>query len=195
MAGRPMAPAITSSSSARPTVKTPSRTRVWKWTLRFTPLPKRWITVSIPVRPRAIHVTAYEIDPKLADYLPDTFRACRAACQRAGIRFTSELVRADFLAVGPRDVEGRVRAGFGLGEGQVDPERLGVLRVAERVGVERLGDVSHAAESIIALRSRDGWNDFVDDRSGTGPGAWQPTFLSRSGARVRSPARPSARLR
>jgi adenine-specific DNA-methyltransferase len=50
------------------------------------------------VRPQAIHVTAYEIDPKLAEYIPDTFRACKAACQRAGIRFTGELVQADFLA-------------------------------------------------------------------------------------------------
>ncbi len=50
------------------------------------------------VRPPAIHVTAYEIDPKLAEYLPDTFRACEAACQRAGIRFTAERVQADFLA-------------------------------------------------------------------------------------------------
>jgi adenine-specific DNA-methyltransferase len=50
------------------------------------------------VRPPAVHVTAYEIDPKLAEYLPDTFRACEAACQRAGIRFTAERVQADFLA-------------------------------------------------------------------------------------------------
>ncbi len=50
------------------------------------------------VRPPAIHVAAYEIDASLAQYLPDAFRMCEAACRRAGIRFTAELVQADFLA-------------------------------------------------------------------------------------------------
>ncbi len=50
------------------------------------------------VRPQSIRVTAYEIDTTLAEYLPDAFRFCEAACQRAGIRFTAELVQADFLA-------------------------------------------------------------------------------------------------
>jgi adenine-specific DNA-methyltransferase len=50
------------------------------------------------VRPQAIHVTAYEVDPQLAEYLPDSFRLCTAACRRAGIRFTGQLVQEDFLA-------------------------------------------------------------------------------------------------
>jgi adenine-specific DNA-methyltransferase len=49
-------------------------------------------------RPRAIRVTAYEIDPKLAEYLPDTFGLCEAACRSAGIAFSAELVKGDFLA-------------------------------------------------------------------------------------------------
>jgi adenine-specific DNA-methyltransferase len=50
------------------------------------------------VRPPAVHVMAYEIDPKLAEYLSDTVRACEAACHRVGMRFTAEIVPADFLA-------------------------------------------------------------------------------------------------
>jgi adenine-specific DNA-methyltransferase len=49
-------------------------------------------------RPEQIHVTAYEIDEKLADYLPDTFRLCQAECERFGVRFSFELLREDFLA-------------------------------------------------------------------------------------------------
>ncbi|HZU36011.1 MAG TPA: BsuBI/PstI family type II restriction endonuclease [Gemmataceae bacterium] len=49
------------------------------------------------VRPATIHVSAYEIDPTLAQYIPDVFHLCQAECRRAGVRFTAELVQADFL--------------------------------------------------------------------------------------------------
>ncbi len=35
-------------------VNTPSSTSVWKWTFRFRPPPKRWMTVSVPVRPSTV---------------------------------------------------------------------------------------------------------------------------------------------
>src|SRR5262249_38748582 len=31
--------------------KTPSRNKLWKWTLSWRPPPKRWITVTAPLRP------------------------------------------------------------------------------------------------------------------------------------------------
>lgn len=49
-------------------------------------------------RPCAIDVTAYEIDPGLAGYIPDTFRLCQAKCEQAGVRFSGVLIQADFLA-------------------------------------------------------------------------------------------------
>jgi adenine-specific DNA-methyltransferase len=51
-----------------------------------------------PQPPQAIHITAYEIDPTLATYIPDTFRLCRTACDHARVRFTGELIVAEFLA-------------------------------------------------------------------------------------------------
>lgn len=51
-----------------------------------------------PLRPRSIHVTAFEIDPKLAGYIPETFRLCQAECEPSGVCFTGELLQADFLA-------------------------------------------------------------------------------------------------
>src|SRR5262249_31566779 len=48
-------------------------------------------------RPARIDVTAYEVDPILARYIPDTFRLCREACAVAGIAFGGPLVCADFF--------------------------------------------------------------------------------------------------
>ena len=49
-------------------------------------------------KPQHIEVTVYEIDPHLASYVPDTFRFCERACQRAGIRFSGEIIESDFIA-------------------------------------------------------------------------------------------------
>ncbi len=60
--------------------------------------------------PVELSVTAYEIDPVLADYLRDTLEACRVACERAGIVFTADVRREDFIESG---------AGL-LGAGQIE---------------------------------------------------------------------------
>ncbi len=50
-----------------------------------------------PNPPQEIHVTAYEIDPILAAYIPHAFRLCEQICQRAGVTFTSNMYQADFI--------------------------------------------------------------------------------------------------
>jgi len=59
---------------------------------------------SVP--PQQIHVVAYELDPQLAQYLPQTFRLCQEACERAGICFTAELRQADFIRSAVESVNG-----------------------------------------------------------------------------------------
>lgn len=49
------------------------------------------------IRPAQISVTAYEIDTRLAQYLPATLALCQAACERVGIRFTGEVLQTDFI--------------------------------------------------------------------------------------------------
>src|SRR5260370_4140411 len=46
---------------------------------------------SRQTKPRSIHVTAYEIDPHLAAYLPDTMALCRSACEKVGVHFEAEV--------------------------------------------------------------------------------------------------------
>src|SRR5437773_8714430 len=41
-----------------PSAKTPSKRRVWKWTFSWRPPPKRWITVTAPIRPSRTPVRA-----------------------------------------------------------------------------------------------------------------------------------------
>jgi adenine-specific DNA-methyltransferase len=48
-------------------------------------------------RPKRIAVTAYEIDPVLAEYLEGTLAQCRSTCDEAGVAFECELVRKDFI--------------------------------------------------------------------------------------------------
>jgi len=55
-----------------------------------------------PVKPRLIHVTAYEIDSDLAGYLTDTLCQCQIACEKAQIKFQSDLIRHDFIEDGVR---------------------------------------------------------------------------------------------
>ena len=47
--------------------------------------------------PQEIHVTAYEIDPLLAAYLPATLKLCEEMCERVDITFTSDVRQADFI--------------------------------------------------------------------------------------------------
>jgi adenine-specific DNA-methyltransferase len=48
--------------------------------------------------PSSVHVTAYEIDEKLAAYLPETLDLCEEECNRVGIRFDGEIIEDDFIA-------------------------------------------------------------------------------------------------
>ncbi len=50
-----------------------------------------------PHPPQEIHVTAYEIDPLLATYLPATLKLCEEMCERVHISFTGEVRQADFI--------------------------------------------------------------------------------------------------
>lgn len=48
-------------------------------------------------RPAGISVTAYEVDPILAQYLASTLNFCGSLCERVGIRFVAELIQEDFI--------------------------------------------------------------------------------------------------
>src|SRR5438132_6467575 len=50
-----------------------------------------------PDPPKHIHVTAYEIDERLAAYIPHTLQLCREECEHAGIKFTGEVHETDFI--------------------------------------------------------------------------------------------------
>ena len=45
-------------------------------------------------------VTAYEVDPALAEYLEETLDACRVKCTKAGIRFSGDVRCEDFIEAG-----------------------------------------------------------------------------------------------
>jgi adenine-specific DNA-methyltransferase len=47
--------------------------------------------------PTSFHVTAYEIDPAAVYQLKESLKACAAVCSECGIRFTSEVLEADFI--------------------------------------------------------------------------------------------------
>lgn len=49
-------------------------------------------------RPKAIHVTAYEIDGKLVRYLNEVLSQCREACRELGVQFESTIETTDFIA-------------------------------------------------------------------------------------------------
>lgn len=51
-------------------------------------------------RPRELSLTAYEIDQELLPYLTDTIDQCRIASERAGMCFSSEILREDFIESG-----------------------------------------------------------------------------------------------
>lgn len=53
-----------------------------------------------PIRPQAIRLTAYEIDPTLIAHLQRTMALCRAVCEGAGIGFEARVVNGDFLEAG-----------------------------------------------------------------------------------------------
>ena len=50
-----------------------------------------------PDRPASIAVTAYEVDPQLAEILDGTLQACANQCAGAGISFSSQVIRDDYI--------------------------------------------------------------------------------------------------
>ena len=57
-------------------------------------------------RPRYLSITAYELDPMLAEYLEDTLAACRLECNRAGVDFEFTVLQEDFIAAGTSMLRG-----------------------------------------------------------------------------------------
>lgn len=53
--------------------------------------------LSRTVTPRSITVTAFEVDPRLADLLAQTLEDCRTACEEAGVRFASRVIEDDYI--------------------------------------------------------------------------------------------------
>ncbi|AFZ56301.1 Eco57I restriction-modification methylase domain-containing protein [Anabaena cylindrica FACHB-243] len=48
-------------------------------------------------RPKYLHITAYEIDPFLIDFLEKTLKCCENACYQLGIKFTYTIHQSDFI--------------------------------------------------------------------------------------------------
>lgn len=57
-------------------------------------------------RPKAVQLTAYELDPDLADRLRGTLRQCEHSCGEAGIMCESTVHEEDFIEAGVRMVSG-----------------------------------------------------------------------------------------
>ncbi|MEI8206054.1 MAG: BsuBI/PstI family type II restriction endonuclease [Kiritimatiellales bacterium] len=48
-------------------------------------------------RPKAIEVTAFEIDPVVRGYLEVTLNICRSYCRESGVAFSAEIIPEDFI--------------------------------------------------------------------------------------------------
>jgi adenine-specific DNA-methyltransferase len=48
-------------------------------------------------RPKSIHVTAYEIDSLLCEYLANSLQQCKQTCDVAGIEFSADVINADYI--------------------------------------------------------------------------------------------------
>jgi adenine-specific DNA-methyltransferase len=55
-------------------------------------------------KPKSIHVTAYEIDAILLDYLEDTLKQCGRTCEKSGIQFDFDLKAQDFITKGVQEL-------------------------------------------------------------------------------------------
>lgn len=47
--------------------------------------------------PKSIHVTAFEIDPRLCEYLDSALGECQKVCETAGVEFDGNVLNADFI--------------------------------------------------------------------------------------------------
>lgn len=65
-------------------------------------------------RPCRLHVTAYEQEPKFQPYLQQTLAKCRAACEQAGIIFTSAIKVEDFVDAASAMLRPRLLEGHSL---------------------------------------------------------------------------------
>jgi adenine-specific DNA-methyltransferase len=52
----------------------------------------------------SLHVTAYEIDGTLSEYLASTLQQCREMCHHSGIQFTFDLIQSDFIEESTRSL-------------------------------------------------------------------------------------------
>ena len=57
-------------------------------------------------KPKAVQLTAYEIDASLADRLAGTLRSCQDTCEAAGVHCETRLQRDDFIEAGVRMLVG-----------------------------------------------------------------------------------------
>lgn len=48
-------------------------------------------------RPHCIHVTAYEVDPRLIPFLRESMALIEALCHQCGTRFSAEIIEGDFI--------------------------------------------------------------------------------------------------
>ena len=53
-------------------------------------------------KPKSIHVTAYEIDSELGEYLVSTLEQCKKTCESTHVEFECEIVRSDFIQEGAK---------------------------------------------------------------------------------------------
>lgn len=65
-------------------------------------------------RPRAIAVTAHEVDPRLIPFLRESMSLVEALCRQCGTRFSAEVVQGDFIASTPPCLENGPLFGGGL---------------------------------------------------------------------------------
>ena len=106
-----------------------------------------------PNKPSGIHVSAFEIDHQLAQYLPDTLALCRAECEAAGVTFTSDITRGDFLAAA---VE---RIGGGLFGGAAEPFNAAILNPPyKKIGI---GSESRALLSRMGIETGNIYTGFL----------------------------------
>jgi adenine-specific DNA-methyltransferase len=63
-------------------------------------------------RPKEISVTAYEIDGVMIEYLKDTLAECKKMCEKAGIKFTSEIFDEDFIEAAVTTLQGGLVRAF-----------------------------------------------------------------------------------
>lgn len=59
-------------------------------------------------RPQRITVTAYELDPRLAEYARQALALCRQRCEDQGIAFSGQVINDDFIAVASNMIAGNL---------------------------------------------------------------------------------------